>query len=235
LCVLLQVCLLCAAGSWAYPTYDCSNKAADVVFVLDSSNSIWPLDFKKQTSFVRDVVGKFNVGPGPQQTRVGVVIFGHDVWRQFNLNEKMDAAELTAAVEGIRHGNGRLTNTGGAINFVLDHMLTPEAGRRTNVNTVMVVITDGRSQKWLQTQEAAKRAHAANLTVFAIGVGRNLDLVELSHIASDPDDEFLYMVDDFTALSSITNKLALKACEGTFDKLLNLIKNEKRQQTFYTV
>lgn len=208
--------LLCTAFtlSLSFPADDCANKPADVVFILDSSNSIWLRDFYKQTSFVRDVVSKFDTGPGPTQTRVGVLTFGHDVWKKFDLNDIFDKDELLKSIESIQHGRGRTTNTGDAINYALDKMFTPAAGAREGVTRVVIVITDGRSQRTYETKHAARRLHEAKINTFSVGVGRNLDLIELQDIASDPDSDFLFMVDDFNALTTITNKLARKACEG---------------------
>ena len=51
--------------------------------------------------------------------------------------------------------------------------------------------------------------------MFAIGVGKNVDRKELSDIASDPDDDHMFMVDDSNALSTILEMLAAKTCRGT--------------------
>ena len=51
--------------------------------------------------------------------------------------------------------------------------------------------------------------------MFAIGVGKGVDHQELSDIASDPEDQFKFIVDDFNALSSITEMLAERPCPGT--------------------
>lgn len=40
-------------------------------------------------------------------------------------------------------------------------------------------------------------------------------------IATDPDDYHSFMVDDFSALASISDALAIKACDGMY-LLLNL-------------
>lgn len=46
----------------------CQGKPADVVFVLDSSASINYVDFKRQLSFVQDVIDIFDMSP--DMTRV---------------------------------------------------------------------------------------------------------------------------------------------------------------------
>lgn len=163
---------------------------------------------------MRDVVENFDIGPGATQTRVGVLTFGHAVWKQFDLNEKFNKTDLLKSVETIQHGRGRTTNTGDAINYALDHMFTPAAGSRNGVTRVVVVITDGRSQKTYATKLAARRLHDSKINTFSIGVGRNIDHNELQDIASDPDSEYLFMVDDFNALSTLTIRLAKKACQG---------------------
>ena len=211
---LFQVFLALAASTYAFPADDCANKPADVVFILDSSNSIWLNDFYKQTSFVRDVIENFDIGPGQSQTRVGVLTFGHAVWKQFDLNSKFNKDDLMKSVENIKHGRGRMTNTGEAINYALDNMFTPSAGSRKGVTRVVIVITDGRSQKTYATKLAARRLHEAKINTFAIGVGRNIDLLELQDIASNPDSDYRFMVTDFNALTTITTRLARKACEG---------------------
>lgn len=205
-----------SASVYTFPADDCANKPADVVFILDSSNSIWLNDFYKQTAFVRDVVAQFDIGRNPTQTRVGVLTFGHAVWKQFDLNEKFNKDDLLKSVESIQHGRGRTTNTGDAINFALDSMFTQQAGSRDGVTRVVIVITDGRSQKTYHTKLAARRLHEAKINTFAIGVGRNIDILELQDIASNPDSDYMFMVDDFNALDTITDRLARKACEGRY-------------------
>lgn len=217
---LLMVALCTIHTVYGFPTSGCTNKPADVVFVLDSSNSIWLNDFTKQTAFVREVVKQFDVGPGEFQTRVGIITFGHDVWPQFNLNDVMDIKSMISAIDKIKHGQGRMTNTGDAINYAVKQMFTSISGSRPGVTRVVIVITDGRSQKTLETRLAAEKAHEFGLITFAIGVGRNLDLQELTDIASKPTDSFLFMVDDFNALSSITDRLAKKTCAVTKTPLI---------------
>ncbi|KAL4227330.1 Trimeric coiled-coil oligomerization domain of matrilin [Mactra antiquata] len=213
---LMVWCLLCVGEVlYAYPTSDCTNKPADVIFILDSSNSIWLNDFKTQTNFVRDVVKEFDIGPGPTQTRVGVLTFGHFVRKEFDLKDKMDSVKITEAVEAITHRRGRTTNTGDAIRTAVNEMFTREAGHRPDVTKVAIVITDGRSQNTAGTTSAAKLAHEKGVKTFAIGVGRRIDFNELKTIASEPVKDYLFEVNSFNLLDSIRIRLAKKACEVT--------------------
>lgn len=65
---------------------ECSIEPADVVFVLDTSYSIWPPDFYKEVEFMEKVIQTFDVGQESNQTRIGALTFGHEVWPKFYLN-----------------------------------------------------------------------------------------------------------------------------------------------------
>ena len=65
---------------------ECSIEPADVIFVLDTSYSIWPPDFYREVEFMEKVIDTFDIGPNPDQTRVGALTFGHEVWVKFYLN-----------------------------------------------------------------------------------------------------------------------------------------------------
>lgn len=60
----------------------------------------------------------------------------------------------------------------------------------------------------------SRRAHKAGIYLFAIGIGQFVDTLELNDIASNPDGDFVFQVDDYTALTSIKDLLAIKACQG---------------------
>ncbi|XP_045215666.2 cartilage matrix protein-like [Mercenaria mercenaria] len=221
--IVLGILCLAWHGTAGNPTAECRDKAADVVFILDSSNSIWPGDFAKQTKFVSKVSQEFDIGPGPTQTRVGVLTFGHEVWRKFDLKDHTDVKSLVKSVTKIRHDRGRRTNTGDAITTAVNDMFTIEAGHRPGVSRIAVVITDGRSQNVLATQAAAKLAHDSGITTFALGVGRRIDLKELADIASDPDNEYLYMVDNFNALDNkLVKRLSKTTCQVTQEPPLTI-------------
>lgn len=211
---------LAVNGAIANLTADC-NKPADVVFILDSSNSIWRKDFKKQTKFVADLVKQFNVGQSPTQTRVGILLFGHEVWPKIQLKNEYNATGLANAVKKIKHHNGKWTSTGEAIDTAVRTMFTDDDPERAGIARIAVVITDGRSQDVRATQAAAKLAHDSGIRTFVLGVGRRLDFKELEDIASDPDEEYLYLVENFSALNKkLVQTLASKACDG---KSLNTV------------
>lgn len=68
---------------------------ADIVFLVDSSTSIEKEDFNgPMKTFLKDVISTFDVGQGPEQTRIGMVLFSTDEHLEFHLN-KYKVGQLT--------------------------------------------------------------------------------------------------------------------------------------------
>jgi len=65
------------------------------------------------------------------------------------------------------------------------------------------------------TIAAAKRVHEANILAFAIGVGTDLDINELTAIASQPTCTYLILLNQgFDEIDSLVSVIEKKACEG---------------------
>ena len=82
---------------------------------------------------------------------------------------------------------------------------------RKGVPKVLIVMTDGRS-----TDDVVKPANAlsaANITVFAIGVGRNYDIQQLQQIASKPEIKYA-LTSDFNRLNDLYTSIRDDACRG---------------------
>lgn len=105
------------------------------------------------------------------------------------------------------------TNTSGA----LEHLRTrvfPAA--RREVAHVAIILTDGQSKNSTLTAEEAKKLREMGVYVFAVGIGAQTDVTELMDIASDPNENFVFHVDNFSSLRNIRELLAIKACDGKF-------------------
>lgn len=114
------------------------------------------------------------------------------------------------------------TNTSGA----LEHLRTrvfPAA--RREVAHVAIILTDGQSKNSTLTAEEAKKLREMGVYVFAVGIGAQTDVTELMDIASDPNENFVFHVDNFSSLRNIRELLAIKACDGKvqWDRILVII------------
>ncbi|KAK3096918.1 hypothetical protein FSP39_004752 [Pinctada imbricata] len=190
----------------------CNSRKADIVFLLDSSSSVWHDDFVKQTAFIQSVIETFEIGDNHIQ--VGVLTFTHDLHLNFHLNQYNGKDEMTKAVLAIQQiGPPAGTDTGKAIQFARSEMFKPENGGRLGVTKIIIVITDGYSLDANMTIRESHFAKEAGIKMFAIGVGFNMESSELVAIASQPEQEYVIKVDNYGGLKTIKDSLAAKTCQ----------------------
>lgn len=131
----------------------CKGKPAEVFFLLDSSSSIWIVDFRKQLKFVSELVENFDIGP--DSTRVGVASFSNRYHENFALGTYSNVKDIQRAVQAIPHYTGN-TYTFDALDGVRRSGLR-ENVVRPGVTKIVVVLTDGASQDPKLTEEAAMK------------------------------------------------------------------------------
>ena len=87
-------------------------------------------------------------------------------------------------------------------------------GARPSLPHIAIVLTDGKSNSPTRTAQEAARAREQGIHVFAIGIGSEVERSELEAIASEPTEQYVFQVGDYTALQYIREILAIKTCEG---------------------
>lgn len=185
---------------------ECGQKPADIVFVLDSSDSEGPENFQKELDFVYRFAVQFKIGP--QNVQFSLVAFSSDVQNQFHFNTYHSRHQILFAIRNTSYiGTG--TNTSKALNFVRTESLQPSNGARTNASKIVVVITDGRSDSPDLTKAEAQQLHHV-AQVFSIGIGPKVDVTELRDIASNT--RHVVQVDSFELLHTIEKQITDSAC-----------------------
>uniref|UniRef100_A0A8C7MPN1 Collagen alpha-1(XXVIII) chain n=1 Tax=Oncorhynchus kisutch TaxID=8019 RepID=A0A8C7MPN1_ONCKI len=193
----------------------CKERPMELVFVIDSSESVGPENFEIIKDFVAALVDRVTVGRNA--TRIGLVLYSLEVKLEFNLARHMTKQDVKQAIRKMPYiGEG--THTGTAI-----RKATQEAfySSRKGVSKVAIVITDGQTDKRepVKLDIAVREAHAANIEMYALGIVNMSDptqpefLRELNLIASDPNSEHMYLIDDFNTLPALESKLVSKFCE----------------------
>lgn len=109
------------------PGHLCRTRPTDLVFVVDSSRSVRPVEFEKVKVFLSQVIESLNVGPNA--TRVGVVNYASSVKQEFPLRAHLSKAALLQAVRHIRPLSTG-TMTGLAIQFAITKALSDAEGGR---------------------------------------------------------------------------------------------------------
>uniref|UniRef100_A0A670YT08 Integrin subunit alpha X n=1 Tax=Pseudonaja textilis TaxID=8673 RepID=A0A670YT08_PSETE len=214
-------CFLLLDGSFKYmpaplSVYlppECTRHPTDIAFLIDGSSSISEEDFEKMKRFVSEVIKNLS----GRDTLFALMQFSGNFREHFNFNSQ-DSAQLVMKVKQL-YG---WTKTATAIRKVVRELFIAEKGSRNSATKILIVITDGSklnddAEYW----EVIPEAEQAGIIRYAIGVGSAFSTIgvqqELKDIASEPDDEHVFKVNNFNALKTIQEQLQNKifAIEGT--------------------
>ncbi|XP_023931217.1 cartilage matrix protein, partial [Lingula anatina] len=161
---------------------ECRRRPADLVFLLDGSGSIEPQDFTKAKSFVSDIIRKFEISS--RAVHVGLIRFDSEAVVLIRLNEFRSAAQLLQKISQMKNFGGK-TNTGSALQLAGTVLTDHRFGARDNVEKIVIVLTDGRSNKGVDVGVAAMSLKSKGVApVIAVGVGGKINRAELQLIAS---------------------------------------------------
>ncbi|KAK2909653.1 collagen alpha-6(VI) chain-like isoform X2 [Channa argus] len=190
-------------------TQECANATvADIVFLVDSSGSIGDTNFQEVRQFLKRFATSLDIGP--DNVRIGLAQYSDDPHQEFLLKDNLDKQSLLTVFETFTYQGGG-TETGKAIDFLLQTYFTEEAGSRASqrVPQIAVIITDGESTD--DVLPPAQRLRQHGVLVFGIGVGAaNLD--ELASITNRPRNHFLFPIDSYQALQRLSESLLKTVC-----------------------
>lgn len=217
-CIFVSFCLL---------ENTCNNKRLDLVFIIDSSRSVRPYDFEKVKEFILTILQFLDISP--DATRVGLIQYGSTVKHEFSLKTFRRKQEIERAVRRMMHlATG--TMTGLAIQYAVNIAFSESEGARPlnqNVPRIIMIVTDGRPQD--PVAEIAAKARNSGILIFAIGVGR-VDMNTLKSIGSEPHEEHIFLVANFSQIETLTSVFQTKLCGKVFIYWFECIDESKREK-----
>ncbi|KAK2845177.1 hypothetical protein Q5P01_011836 [Channa striata] len=190
-------------------TEECANATvADIVFLVDSSSSIGDTNFQEIRQFLRTIVTGLDIGP--DNVRIGLAQYSDEPHQEFLLKDHLDKKSMLNVLDTFPYRQGG-TETGKAIDFLLQTYFTEEAGSRANLRVpqIAVIITDGESTD--DVAAPAQRLRQHGVLVFGIGVGQ-ANLNELASITNRPRRHFMFPIDSYQALQRLTESLLKTVC-----------------------
>ncbi|ERE78654.1 integrin alpha-L [Cricetulus griseus] len=194
-----------------YPAYqECMKGNVDLVFLFDGSMSLEKNDFEKILDFMKDVMRKLS----NTSYQFAAVQFSTSYKTEFTFLDYVKQKDPDALLRNVKH-MCLLTNTFGAINYVVTNVFKEESGARPDANKVLVIITDG------DASDNGNIDAAQDITRYIIGVGKHFtskNAQESLHIfASKPTKEFVKILDTFEKLKGLFDDLQRRiyTIEGT--------------------
>lgn len=186
----------------------CKCKAKiDIGFLVDSSGSIEKSgkgNYEKCLNFIKNAVNGSFISE--QYTHVGLRLFSSKGKTIFNFTQFYDAEHMMKAIEEAPYLKGG-TLTGKALKEVKSELFDKTG--REDVPRVLIVLTDGKSTDLVK--KPAEQLRSVNVTVYAIGIGRNYDMKQLKAIASKPAVKYT-LTSDFNRLNDLYTSIRDDAC-----------------------
>ncbi|CAJ1067702.1 vitrin isoform X3 [Xyrichtys novacula] len=178
--------------------------ANDIAFVIDGSSSVGTGNFRTVLQFVANVTREFEISD--TDTRVGAVQYTYEQRLEFAFGQYNHKIELLNAIKRINYWSGG-TSTGAAITYAAEQLFSKS---KPNKRKIMIVITDGRSYD--DVRAPALAVHRQGVIAYSIGIAWAAQ-DELEYIATDPDKEHSFFVDEFDNLYKFVPKIIHNICQ----------------------
>ena len=172
---------------------------------MDLSGSV-EARFEMAMHFMTAVINNLDFNFG--LTRVGVITYGDHAQMRFPLELYRSKQEVLNAV-AFKPDQGK-TNTQEALNMMWEIGFTAAAGDRPGVQNVGIHITDGRSNvNQDNTLPEATRAKLEGIEMYSVALGNEVDMDEITGMASDPPSKYVFTVADESEIEEVARKLTI--------------------------
>ncbi|XP_068424559.1 vitrin isoform X2 [Clinocottus analis] len=178
--------------------------ANDIAFVIDGSSSVGTGNFRTVLQFVANITREFEISD--TDTRVGAVQYTYEQRLEFGFGQYNNKAELLNAIKRVNYWSGG-TSTGAAITYAAEQLFSKS---KPNKRKIMIVITDGRSYDDVRVPALAIQRQG--VIAYSIGIAWAAQ-DELEYIATDPDKEHSFFVDEFDNLYKFVPKIIHNICQ----------------------
>uniref|UniRef100_A0ACB8FUU2 Uncharacterized protein n=1 Tax=Sphaerodactylus townsendi TaxID=933632 RepID=A0ACB8FUU2_9SAUR len=189
---------------------------ADVVFLVDSSDTMDSSTFEEVKTFIVQIVEQLDIGV--DKYRIGFAQYSRDGQVEFLLKTYENKDDVLNHIQSSEQFLGGPLQTGSALRFLHNVYFTEEAGSRLNqgIPQYTVVVTSAKSEDGVQ--KAAQELKERDVNIITVGV-LNSDRKELDSVATSP---WVYQVHEDQSI-------------GQFQKDIVDILDGPAQQEFYDV
>ncbi|KAL8165473.1 UNVERIFIED_CONTAM: hypothetical protein K2H54_045761 [Gekko kuhli] len=181
----------------------CQDSKADIIFLIDTSESMDKQQFDMTKDFIQGIVSKSDIGA--DKVQIGLIQYSSNAQVEFPLNRYRNKEDLNYAVS-ITKQMKEGTKTGKALESASLYFDTSEGGR-PEVKQHLIVVTDEKSHD--DVEEPAKRLREKGIIIHAVGIVKAV-YSQLKEIAGTPDRAFIE--DSYESLSYLEKTILFHVC-----------------------
>ncbi|KAK3605644.1 hypothetical protein CHS0354_032596 [Potamilus streckersoni] len=188
-------------------TTRCKANGGIIAIAIDSSGSICVESFAAVKKFTEYFVT--NILASATAVDISVINFSNEADLVETFSKNSTASYVSHMLSKLSH-KGQGTNTHKALEFMKKNIFHNSSAN--NIPQIAVIVTDGSSHNPQLTREYAEMLKVMGVEIYAIGLGNDVNVVELEVISSDPDFEYVYLINDVNnvpmsmeALASLTS------------------------------
>ncbi|KAF7214544.1 transcript variant X1 [Nothobranchius furzeri] len=173
----------------------------DVAFLIDGTDSV-RADFPYIRDFIMKIIQPLDIGENG--VRVSVIQHSERPTPNFYLNTHKTKEEVIRAVNQLQLAGGRSLNTGAALKFMKDVVMSEGYGSRSAQGVPQFLIVLAANRAMDNVKEPAGELKTEGVVPFGVGV-KNADRRQIEEISHNPS--FAFTVKEFSELSTIPQKL----------------------------
>ncbi|VDI70405.1 Notch, partial [Mytilus galloprovincialis] len=160
---------------------DCRPGPADIVFVVDTSDSLQK-GVNKSVDFIKEFISQVSIGPNDFQ--IGVITYNFDTTVLFDLDDYTSASDMSSDLNTLR-GEKAATYTATALRQAREMITSYSMGSRGTASYI-VLMHDGLSTDRNEAFYEAQIIHSMGIRILSVGIGQSIAYTEMLTISNSP-------------------------------------------------
>lgn len=161
-------------------------QSADIVFLLDGSDSMRGRE-RQILEFVREFVKQIQIGP--RKVQFALTQYSTEPTTEFLLNTYSVKDDVLHHLSNVRLKGGQTVNTGAALDFVKNNVLTVSSGSRNQQDVPQILVLFNGRKSDDDVHRAGDSLRNAGIVLYTIGLN-NADKLEVEELAHSPTGYF---------------------------------------------
>lgn len=161
-------------------------QSADIVFLLDGSDSMRGRE-RQILEFVREFVKQIQIGP--RKVQFALTQYSTEPTTEFLLNTYSVKDDVLHHLSNVRLKGGQTVNTGAALDFVKNNVLTVSSGSRNQQDVPQILVLFNGRKSDDDVHRAGDSLRNAGIVLYTIGLN-NADKLEVEKLAHSPTGYF---------------------------------------------